>query len=129
MKVYSGQQTLSFLLGLFILLMGAFVAAQTPGTGALTGQVFDSSGAVIPNARVTVVNDGTNSSRTATTTPEGVFRLPLLPPGNYSLSVESGHFQTRTLRSIHVTVTETAVVDDSRGKDADPDEDRSLSSA
>jgi len=112
MKVYSGQLIRSsFLLGLLIFLMAGLVTAQTPGTGALSGQIFDSSGAVIPNARVTVVNEGTDLSRTATTTSEGLFRLPLLAPGNYSLTVESEHFQPRTLHSIHVTVTETAVVD------------------
>jgi hypothetical protein len=112
MKVYSGQPIRSsFLLGLLILVMGGLVAAQTPGTGAVTGQIFDSSGAVIPNARVMVVSEATDLSRTAPTTSEGLFRLPLLPPGNYSLTVESEHFQTRTLRSIHVTVTETAVID------------------
>ncbi len=112
MKVYSGQLIRSsFLLGLLIFLMAGLVTAQTPGTGAVSGQIFDSSGAVIPNARVTVVNEATDLSRTATTTSEGLFRLPLLAPGNYSLTVESEHFQPRTLRSIHVTVTETAVVD------------------
>lgn len=112
MKVYSGGQIRSsVLLGLLILMMGGLVAAQTPGTGAITGQVFDSSGALIPNARVTAVNEATDLSRAATTTSEGLFRLPLLAPGNYSLTVESEHFQPRTLQSIHVTVTETAVVD------------------
>ena len=112
MKVYSGQLIRSsFLLGLLIFLMAGLVTAQTPGTGAVSGQIFDSSGAVIPNARVTVVNEATDLSRTATTTSEGLFRLPLLAPGNYALTVESEHFQPRTLRSIHVTVTETAVVD------------------
>ena len=112
MKVYSGQRIRSsILLGLLILTMGGLVAAQTPGTGAVSGQVFDPSGALIPNARVTLVNEATDLSRTATTTSEGLFRLPLLPPGNYSLTVESEHFQPRTLQSIHVTVTETAVVD------------------
>ena len=112
MKVYSGQQIRSrFLLGLLILMMGGLVAAQTPGTGAVTGQVFDSSGALIPSARVTVANEATDLSRTVTTTSEGLFRLALLPPGNYSLAVESEHFQSRTLQSIHIAVTETAVVD------------------
>jgi hypothetical protein len=112
MKIYSGRQRRSsFLLGLLILMMGGLVAAQTPGTGAVTGQVFDPSGAVIPSARVTVANEATDLSRTATTTSEGLFRLALLPPGNYSLTVESEHFQSRTLQSIHIAVTETAVVD------------------
>ena len=111
MKVERAQLTLIFFLqGLLVFLMAGSLTAQAPGTGAITGQVFDPSGAVIGNARVTAVSDETGSSRTATTTAEGVFSVPLLPPGDYSLIVSASGFQSKTLRSIHVNVTETAVV-------------------
>jgi hypothetical protein len=93
------------------LLSAMSLVAQAPGTGAITGSVSDPSGAFISQARVTVVSEDTQLSRAASTTTEGFFRVPLLPPGDYSLNVTAGGFQSKTVRSIHVTVTETAVVD------------------
>jgi hypothetical protein len=88
-----------------------FLAGQVPGTGALVGQVFDPSRAVVAGAQVSVVNEETNLSRSARTTPDGLFRVMLLPPGNYSATVEVPGFKRKTLRSVHVVVSETAVVD------------------
>jgi hypothetical protein len=112
MRAKNRQQAFGLLLfGLVTLLTTGFVAAQAPGTAAITGQISDKSGATIANAKVTALNEATGLSRTVTTTPEGVFRASLLPPGSYSLVVTAAGFQTRTLHSIYVTVTETAVVD------------------
>src|SRR5258708_29242898 len=84
--------------------------AQAPGTGAISGQIYDASGAFVGNARVTVVNEGTNWSRSVTATAEGLFRVPLLAPGNYSVLVDATGFRQKTLPSIHVIISETAVV-------------------
>jgi len=54
-----------------------YLRAQAPGTGAIAGTAMDPSGALVA-------------------TPEGGFRLPLLPPGNDSMAVEEGA-QTRSL--------------------------------
>jgi len=54
-------------------------AAQSAGTGALTGTVTDPSGKSVPNATVTVVNTGTNQERTTTTGADGVYKFSLLP--------------------------------------------------
>ena len=51
--------------------------AQTAGTGALTGTVSDSSGAAIPNATVTLINNETGQERTAATGTDGVYRFAL----------------------------------------------------
>ena len=72
---------------LFVLVGRAF--GQTPGTGAISGVVYDSSNRVIANAEVLTVNDGTHASRSAVTTPEGVFRVPLLSPGTYTVTVKA----------------------------------------
>src|SRR5580704_7612805 len=106
----SGRAFLSLIVPAF-LLGAASLMAQAPGTGAIAGSVSDPSGAVISQASVTVVSEETQSSRTASTTTEGFFRVPMLPPGDYSLNVAASGFQSKTLRSIHVTVTETALVD------------------
>jgi len=88
-----------------------FAEAQAPGTGAITVTVTDPSGAVVPGAHVSIVNDETNLARSATTSIEGSFRAPLLPAGNYSMTVEAPGFERQTLHSIRVVVSETTVVD------------------
>jgi Carboxypeptidase regulatory-like domain/TonB-dependent Receptor Plug Domain len=95
---------------ILLLLVTGSLKAQAPGTGAIAGSVSDPSGALMANARVSVVSEETNSSRTVRTTPAGVFRIPLLSPGNYSMVVQEAGFKEKLLHSIHVVVSETAVV-------------------
>src|SRR5256712_5676477 len=85
--------------------------AQTPGTGALTGTVKDPSGAVIPNATVTVTNVDKGQARTGTTGGDGVYHFSLLPPGNYRVRIESSGFKPVEVPSVTIAVTETEVLD------------------
>src|SRR5579864_1485513 len=96
--------------GVLFFLMVGFAKAQAPGTGAITVQIFDPSGAAVSNARVFVVNEQTNWSRTGSTGAEGLLRMTLLVPGEYTVVVNASGFQEKTLHSIHVVVSETAVV-------------------
>jgi hypothetical protein len=81
--------------------------AQTPGTGAISGLVLDPASHVVSGVEVTAVNEATGISRSVTTTPEGVFRVPLLPPGSYAVTVKESGFAVNTSRSIPVVVSET----------------------
>lgn len=94
----------------FGFLSSAILLAQAPGTGAISGSVTDPSGAVLSHARINVTSEETGSARGAHTTAEGLFRVALLPPGDYSVEVSANGFQSKKVRSIHVTVTEVAVV-------------------
>jgi Carboxypeptidase regulatory-like domain/TonB-dependent Receptor Plug Domain len=85
--------------------------AQTPGTGALTGTVKDPSGAVIPNATVTLTSVDTGQTRTGMTGGDGVYHFNLLPPGNYRVRIEASGFKPIDVPSVTVAVTETAVLD------------------
>jgi len=85
--------------------------SQTAATGALTGTLRDSSGAVVPNATVTVTSIGTAQVRTTTTSGDGTYKVGLLPPGNYSLKFEAAGFNSLEVPSVTVVVTETAVLD------------------
>jgi hypothetical protein len=80
---------------------------QTPGTGAITGVVSDPAGRLVVNASVQAVNEATQITRSAITTTAGVFRVPLLPPGTYVVTVVADGFSANTSRSIQVTVSET----------------------
>src|SRR5437867_3022451 len=85
--------------------------AQTAGTGALTGTVMDSSGAVLPGAMVTTTSVDTGQTRSVITGEDGTYRVTLLPPGNYSVKFELTGFNTSEVTSVKVNVTETAVLD------------------
>ena len=85
------------------------VLAQTAGTGALTGTVADSTGAVVPNATVTATGEN-GQVRTATTGPDGVYKFNLLPPGNYRVRFEAAGFNAVEVPSATVNVTETEVL-------------------
>src|SRR5690242_20746820 len=97
-------RNLSLLL-VFVSLLGfSSLMAQTPGTGALTGTVKDPSGAVIPNATVTLTSVDTGQARTATTGADGVYHFNLLPPGNYRVKIESSGFRPVEVPSVTVAV-------------------------
>src|SRR5437879_13668473 len=85
--------------------------AQTASTGALTGTVMDSSGAVLPGVMVTTTSVDTAQTRSVITGEDGTYRVTLLPPGNYSVKFELTGFTTAEVPSVKVNVTETAVLD------------------
>jgi hypothetical protein len=89
------------------------VLAQTAGTGALTGTVSDPSGAVVPNVTVTATNSDTGQTRSATTGPNGVYTMTLLPPGLYKVTFSAAGFKTAEVGSVRINVTETPVLDKS----------------
>jgi hypothetical protein len=101
----------SCILLLFIsLLSAASLFSQTAGTGALTGTLKDSSGAVVPNATVTATNNGTGQVRTTASDADGSYNFELLLPGDYKLQFEATGFTTAEVPSVTVVVTETAVL-------------------
>src|SRR5260370_19672529 len=61
-------------------------------TATLSGSVVDQNGAAIPSASITVENTSVGLKRQATTTSEGYFTIPLLPPGTYSVRAEGQGF-------------------------------------
>ena len=90
-----------------LLLLARDAFGQTPGTGAISGIVIDPANRAVANAEVLVVEDTTHIARSVTTTSEGVFRVPRLPPGKYSVTVNAPHFVRNTSSSIRVAVSET----------------------
>jgi protocatechuate 3,4-dioxygenase beta subunit len=84
-----------------------FVAlAQTP-TASVNGTVVDTSGAVVPDARVTVINQDTNVAGTKDTGADGTFTIINLLPGNYALTVEKGGFKKLALPIFKLDVNQT----------------------
>ncbi len=72
-----------------------FLVSQAAGQttfGSITGAVTDPTGAVIPGAGVSVINDGTGIERKFTTSAGGVFNVPNLDVGRYRVSVTAPGF-------------------------------------
>jgi hypothetical protein len=72
------------------------------GPGGISGTVTDPSGAVIPNATVTITAIGGNTVATANTSESGSFSIPSLPPGTYSVNVVARGFQQYVQRNVRV---------------------------
>jgi hypothetical protein len=80
-------------------------------TGSVVGTVTDASGSGVPGARVTVTNTDRNTVvRTAETDSEGNYNAPLLPIGNYDVSVEAKGFKKATQKGITLNVNDRLTV-------------------
>lgn len=90
MRFVSSFTLLSLLLGL-CLIPGA--EAQAP-VGTISGTVYDESGAVIPNATVSIRNKATGVERQLTTGADGTFSAPALPAGEYEVTGGMSGFRT-----------------------------------
>src|ERR1035437_9830917 len=95
-----------------VLLGGApLVLAQSSTTGALAGTVRDGEGAHLPGATVTVIDDATNQTQTATTGADGGYRFSMLAPGTYAVQFRSAGFKTARMASVVVSVSEAPTLD------------------
>jgi hypothetical protein len=93
-----------------LVLSSARAWAQTP-TGEITGTVTDPSGAVVADATVTLTNPATNAVRTTKTNSTGIYDLPALPPGTYTLKVEMQGFNAELRSGIELQVAQVARFD------------------
>jgi hypothetical protein len=84
-------------------------SAQTP-TGSVVGVVRDPSGAALAAASVKVLSISTGLTRTIATSTTGEYGIPVLPAGQYEVSVEAAGFQ-RAVRQAAVEAGETTTAD------------------
>ncbi|HLK18978.1 MAG TPA: TonB-dependent receptor [Bryobacteraceae bacterium] len=105
------KATLQLCLLSALLFFGSIVAglAQAP-VGDVSGTVFDESGAVIPNAAVTITNKETGLVRNVTTNAAGQYNASALPSGTYEIRTEVSGFRT-LLREANITVGGITTVD------------------
>ncbi|MBI3697436.1 MAG: TonB-dependent receptor [Acidobacteria bacterium] len=81
------------------------------GTSTITGRVTDPTGAVVPNVSITIVQSGTNFTSTAVTNNEGIYRVPSLQPGLYTVSFEAPGFKKSVRESVELRTGDTLAVD------------------
>jgi hypothetical protein len=86
------------------LLLSFITAAAQSSTATLSGTVSDQNGAVIPGADVAVINIAQGFQRTAITNGEGIFVVPLLPPGAYTVKAEHKGFNPAEVRDVVLNV-------------------------
>jgi hypothetical protein len=104
----TGQVVVS---GFLLFVLSASVGwAQTATTAAVTGSVADPSGALVPDARITIANPATGLTRTVRTSTDGFYTFTLLPIGTYDLSVAKEGFQTLRQSGIVLDINQTAQV-------------------
>ncbi len=93
----SNRLFLTLLLPVLLLVLPENSAfAQAAGTASIQGTVTDQTGASVAGATVTLTQTATGTSRATTTDGSGVYALPNVPVGPYSLNVGASGFQTYT---------------------------------
>ncbi|HZB26337.1 MAG TPA: TonB-dependent receptor, partial [Vicinamibacterales bacterium] len=98
------------LLCVAVALVPCLASAQS-FTGTIRGTLKDTSGAVVPHATVTIVNQQTDRQETATTDLEGRYSSVPLPPGEYRVEAVLQGFRRAAQRDVVVQVNATVVID------------------
>ncbi len=95
-----------------VVVAGVFLVAgamaQSVATADLYGTVKDPSGAAVSNATVTARNEAQAFERTTKTDTNGNYQLPLLPPGQYTVTVEAAGFGKLVAKDVGITVGQQA---------------------
>ncbi|HWP85212.1 MAG TPA: TonB-dependent receptor, partial [Terriglobia bacterium] len=95
-----------------VLLAAWFTAGSAQvTTGTISGTVTDSTGAVLPGARIEILNEGTGAVRVVTTDSRGHYLAPSLAVGTYRVAASLEGFQTEVRTGVVLTVGREAVLD------------------
>src|SRR5271157_4748379 len=92
-----------------ILLACPFLSAQVD-TGAVLGVVKDSSGAIVPGAKISLTNNGTGLTVSTVAGPDGNFVFNPVKIGSYTVKAEFEGFQTAIYKDVSVEVQQQVVV-------------------
>jgi hypothetical protein len=92
----------------FLILFAAISLHAQTTNGSIEGSVTDPSGGAVAGARVTARNMDTGLTQATATTEAGIYSLPNLPPGRYSVTVEAPNLKKYAQEGVTVT-TGTAI--------------------
>lgn len=79
-------------------------------SGTIQGVVTDSQNAVVPNAQATIVNTATGDTRTVTTSSQGTYSAPELPPGIYDVTIKAPAFKLFVSKHVELDASSIATV-------------------
>lgn len=85
--------------------------AQSSVSGGVSGTVLDPSGASVPAAKITVKSEATGQFNSASADDKGLFRVPSLDPGAYTITVKAAGFADFTAEHITVAVGRLTIFD------------------
>jgi hypothetical protein len=102
--------TMASAVTLAVALSLAPLMAQT-GQGSISGRVTDPKGALVANAKVMITNNETLSTITTDTNGGGLYNVPTLNPGSYSVAVTRKGFERSVIQDITVSVGGTVEID------------------
>jgi len=94
-----------------LLLLFIVTTASAQFRASIQGIVKDTSGAVIPEATVTVTNKETGKQQQVTASSEGFYRVSGLAPGTYTVSAEKAGYKKKVLESVTVSAEATEGLD------------------
>jgi len=103
-----GARVVTFWFG-FLLAFSTLLVAQT-ATTSLRGTVYDSKGAVLPHATVTLNNPANGFTRTTKSDGQGSYQFLELPPAKYDLAVEAAGFSTLKQSGVELQVATPATL-------------------
>lgn len=92
---------------LVALLFAFSFVTRAQSTATLQGSVVDTSNAAVPNATVTIHNQGTGVDVTTKTDQSGYYVMPGLFPGVYQVTVTANGFQTYVVKDLKLDVAST----------------------
>ena len=99
------MKQLKLFVRLVVLILGIAilpVAVHAQFRASLRGTVADPTGAVVPGAKVTLVNRETNATQVVTTDDNGIYIFNALPPAPYKLTIERDGFQQKVLEDVRI---------------------------
>ena len=99
------------LTGIMLCSLAIGIAYSQAINATLVGTVTDSSGAAVPNAKVTITEVNTGIGRTADTNTSGNYTFANLPPGVYTVAVEQAGFRRAARTGVDVAVNTTVRID------------------
>ena len=100
------------LFSLLVLLLAIPFALQAQQySGTITGNVTDTTGAIISGAKVTAVNEATNATYTATTSSSGSYSIPQVPVGMYQVTFSQEGFKQFVAQGVPVHVSTVTTQD------------------
>src|ERR1700761_2487428 len=111
MSKIEGRPRCGRFLAFCIFIFSFAVASAQVDTGTILGTVKDPTGAVIPDARVTITNQGTSEQVTTMTRDDGTYIVTPLKLGSYRIRVEHAGFKTEENAAFELNIQQHAVVD------------------
>jgi outer membrane receptor protein involved in Fe transport len=96
---------------LLVVLMSAVMAFAQTSRGTVSGVVTDQSGAIIPNAKVTLVELATNAARETTANAAGIYRFDSVSLGLHKLTVTAAGFSKAEATNVDVRANQTSAAD------------------